>query len=222
MARVLVSFWLEEVLAVVAAKGEGEAVQVAAQSVQAVGGVADVGQQRWRQRAGAAARAAIAAQQHRGKPRAMTTISAEVSLSTAQGQVHARPTPASPCGARPTPKPPNGRSCTQLRSAQRRAEFHGSLAGDLPAADAQFLADSQVPWAVDALGGEDSQPTWRAKPCWYLVTTEDRMIPPAAQRAIADRAGASAGEIAASHAVYVSQPQVVADLIKQAAAAAGG
>ena len=60
------------------------------------------------------------------------------------------------------------------------------------------------------------------KPCWYLVTTEDRVIPPAAQRAMADRAGASVSEIAASHAVYVSQPQVVADLIKQAAAAAGG
>ena len=82
MARVLVWFWLEEVLAVVAAEEEGEAVQVAAQSVQAVGGVADVGQQRRRQRAESAARAAIAAQQHRGKPRAMTTIAAEVSLST--------------------------------------------------------------------------------------------------------------------------------------------
>ena len=75
---------------------------------------------------------------------------------------------------------------------------------------------------VDALGGEVSQPTWRAKPCWYLVTTEDRMIRSAAQRATADRAGAPVGEVAASHAVHVSQPQVVADLIKQAAAAAGG
>ena len=109
-------------------------------------------------------------------------------------------------------------------SAQPSAgrKFHGSLAGDLPAAGAQFLADSQVPWGVDALGGQVGWLTWRAKPCWYLVTTEDRMIPPAAQRAMADRAGASVSEIAASHAVYVSQPQVVADLIKQAAAAAGG
>ena len=109
-------------------------------------------------------------------------------------------------------------------SAQPSAgrNFHGSLAVDLPAADAQFLDDSLVPWGVDTLGGEVSQPTWRAQPCWYLVTTEDRMIPPAAQRAMADRAGASVSEIAASHAVYVSQPQVVADLIKQAAAAAGG
>src|SRR5215472_16257583 len=146
----------------------------------------------------------------------MTTISAEVSLSTAQGQVHARPTPASPCGARPTPKPQNGRSCTQLRSAQRRAEIPRLPRRDLPAAGAQFLAGSQVPWGVDALGGEVSQPTWRAKPCWCLVTTEDRMIPPAARRAMADRAGASVSEIAASRAIYVSQPQVVADLIKQA------
>jgi len=109
-------------------------------------------------------------------------------------------------------------------SAQPSAgrKFHGSFAGDLPAADAQFLAGSQVPWGVGALGGEVSQPTWRAKPCWYLVITEDRMIRPAAQRATADRAGASVSEIAASHAVYVSQPQVVTDLIKQAVAAAGG
>ena len=109
-------------------------------------------------------------------------------------------------------------------SAQPSAgrKFHGSFAGDLPAAGAPFLAGSQVPWGVDALGGQVSQPAWRAKPCWYLVTTEDRMIPPAARRAMADRAGASVSEIAASPAVYVSQPQVVADPIKQAAAAAGG
>ena len=152
----------------------------------------------------------------------MTTISAEVSLSTIQGHVHARPTPASPCGTRPTPKPQTGvlaRSSVQPSAGRK---FHGSIAGDLPAAGAQFLADSQVPLGVDALGGEVSQPTWRAKPCWYLVTTEDRMIPPAAQRAMADRAGVSVSEIAASHAVYVFQPQVVADLIKQAAAAASG
>jgi hypothetical protein len=96
------------------------------------------------------------------------------------------------------------------------------IGGDLPVVGAQFLADSQVPWGVDALGGEVSQPTWRAKPCWYLVTTEDRTIPPAALRAMADRAGASVSEIAASHAAHASQPQVVANLIKQAAAAAGG
>ena len=152
----------------------------------------------------------------------MTTISAEVSLSTIRGRVHARPTPASPWGRAQRRNPKTGVLARSSAQPSAGRKFHGSLAGDLPAADAQFLADSQVPWGVDALGGEVSQPAWRAKPCWYLVTTEDRMIPPAAQRAMADRAGASVSEIAASHAVYVSQPQVVADLIKQAAAAADG
>jgi hypothetical protein len=101
----------------------------------------------------------------------------------------------------PNAETPNGRSCTQLRPAQRRAEIPRLLRRRPPGA--QFLAGSQVRWGVDALGGEVSQPTWRAKPCWYLVTTEDRMIPPAAQRAMADRAGALVSEIAASHAVYV-------------------
>jgi pimeloyl-ACP methyl ester carboxylesterase len=61
-----------------------------------------------------------------------------------------------------------------------REKFHASFAGDLPAEQAAFMADSQVPWGVDALGGTISQPAWRAKPSWYLVTTEDQMIPPPA------------------------------------------
>ena len=81
-------------------------------------------------------------------------------------------------------------------------------------------ADSQVPWGVDALGGAITEPAWRQKPSWYLVTTEDRMIPPSAQRAMAERTGATVTETRASHSVYVSQPQAVADLIKRAAAAA--
>jgi len=100
-----------------------------------------------------------------------------------------------------------------------RDKFHASFAGDLPAADAAFMADSQVPWGVDALGGTITDPAWRATPSWYLLTTEDRMIPPAAQHAMAERAGAPTVEVAASHSVYVSQPTVVARLIKQAAAA---
>ena len=100
-----------------------------------------------------------------------------------------------------------------------RDKFHASFAGDLPAADAAFMADSQVPWGVDALGGTITDPAWRATPSWYLLTTEDRMIPPAAQHAMAERAGATTVEVAASHSVYVSQPAVVAGLIKQAAAA---
>jgi pimeloyl-ACP methyl ester carboxylesterase len=99
-------------------------------------------------------------------------------------------------------------------------KFHESFAGDLTAQDAAFLADSQVPWGIDALAGTVGEPAWRIKPRWYLLTTEDRMIPPPAQRAMSERANSTVVEVAASHAVYVSQPGPVADLIKQAAAAA--
>jgi pimeloyl-ACP methyl ester carboxylesterase len=99
---------------------------------------------------------------------------------------------------------------------QDRTKFHDSFGADLPAADAEFMADSQVPWAVDAMVGQVTEPAWRSKPSWYLIATEDRMIPPSAQRAMAQRAGATAVEVAASHAVYMSQPQAVAALIRQA------
>jgi len=97
-----------------------------------------------------------------------------------------------------------------------RARFHDSFAGDLSNEDAAFMADSQVPWGVDALGGAVSDPGWRSKPSWYLVATEDRMIPPPAQRAMAERAGASVTEVSGSHAVYVSEPGAVADMINAA------
>jgi pimeloyl-ACP methyl ester carboxylesterase len=98
-----------------------------------------------------------------------------------------------------------------------RDKFHASFAADLPADLAAFMADSQVPWHVDAPAGQVTHPAWRTKPSWYLVTTEDRMIPPAAQRAMSERMGATVVEVAASHSVFVSQPTLVADLIKQAA-----
>jgi pimeloyl-ACP methyl ester carboxylesterase len=98
-----------------------------------------------------------------------------------------------------------------------REQFPASFAGDLPLDEARFMADSQVPWGVDALGGPVTEPAWRQKPSWYLVTTEDRMIPPSAQRAMAERIGATVVETPASHSVYVSQPQAVAGLVKQAA-----
>ena len=100
-----------------------------------------------------------------------------------------------------------------------RDKFHDSFAGDLPADQTAFMADSQVPWGVDALAGTITEPAWRTKPAWYLITTEDKMIPPAAQRAMSERAGATVTEIAASHSVYLSQPAAVANLIEQAAAA---
>jgi pimeloyl-ACP methyl ester carboxylesterase len=99
-----------------------------------------------------------------------------------------------------------------------RDKFPASFAGDLPPEEAQFMADSQVPWGVDALAGAVSEPAWRSKPSWYLVATDDRMIPPPAQRAMAERAGASVTEAPGSHSIYLSQPQAVANLIHRAAA----
>ncbi|MFI6274968.1 alpha/beta fold hydrolase [Streptomyces sp. NPDC050988] len=99
-----------------------------------------------------------------------------------------------------------------------REKFAASFADDVPAEDARFMADSQVPWGLGALNGTVTEAAWRAKPSWYLVATDDRMIPPPAQRAMAERTGATVAEVAGSHAIYVSQPEAVAELIKQAAA----
>ncbi|MER5795729.1 alpha/beta hydrolase [Streptomyces sp. NPDC001980] len=98
-----------------------------------------------------------------------------------------------------------------------RAKFADAFAGDVPAELAAFMADSQVPWGVDALGGAVAEPAWRVKPSWYLVATDDRMIPPPAQRAMSERAGSQVVEVHGSHAVYVSQPAEVAALIRRAA-----
>jgi pimeloyl-ACP methyl ester carboxylesterase len=100
-----------------------------------------------------------------------------------------------------------------------RDKFHASFAADLPAEQAAFMADSQVPWGVDALGEQISEPAWRTKPSWYLLTTDDKMIPPAAQRAMSERAGSTVVEVPASHSVYVSQPAAAAALIHEAATA---
>ncbi|MFD6698203.1 MULTISPECIES: alpha/beta fold hydrolase [unclassified Microbacterium] len=102
-----------------------------------------------------------------------------------------------------------------------RAKFAESFAGDVAPAEAAFMADAQVPWGLEALGGVVTQAAWRAKPSWYLHVTEDRMIPPAAQSSMAARIGATIAETPGSHAIYVSQPRVVADLIAQAAASIG-
>lgn len=101
-----------------------------------------------------------------------------------------------------------------------RSKFAASFAADVQPDLAAFMGASQVPWGLAALEGKISDPAWRVKPSWYLVVTEDKMIPPAAQRAMAGRAEAITKEAPGSHAVYVSNPGVVADLIKQAAAGA--
>jgi pimeloyl-ACP methyl ester carboxylesterase len=82
----------------------------------------------------------------------------------------------------------------------------------------ELTRNGQVPWGVDGVGGAVTEPAWRHKPSWYLVATEDRMIPPPAQRMMAERAGAKVVEVIGSHAVYGSQPAAVADLIREAAA----
>jgi pimeloyl-ACP methyl ester carboxylesterase len=101
-----------------------------------------------------------------------------------------------------------------------KAKFPASFAGDVEPDKAAFMADSQVPWGVEALSGTISQAAWRTKPSWYLVVTEDKMIPPPAQRLMSKRAGSTVVEVAGSHAIYVSQPDAVAKLIEQAARAA--
>src|SRR6476620_5124359 len=98
-----------------------------------------------------------------------------------------------------------------------KATFPASFAGDVSPEKAAFMADSQVPWGVYALAGTISEPAWRTKPSWYLLTTDDKMIPAAAQRLMAKRAGATVVEVKGSHAIFVSQPQAVASLIEKAA-----
>jgi len=98
-----------------------------------------------------------------------------------------------------------------------RSKFAASFAADVEPELAAFMADSQVPWGVEALAGAVSNPAWRSKPSWYLVTTDDKMIPPPAQRSMAQRAESKVVETAASHSVYVSKPKVVAELIARAA-----
>src|SRR5262245_22238260 len=102
-----------------------------------------------------------------------------------------------------------------------KAKFAASFAADVDPKKAAFMADAQVPWGVEAAGGTVSQPAWKNKPSWYLVATEDRMIPPPAQRMMAQRAGATVVEEQGSHAIYVSRPAAVAKLIQKAAESVG-
>jgi pimeloyl-ACP methyl ester carboxylesterase len=98
-----------------------------------------------------------------------------------------------------------------------KAKFAASFAADVDHEKAAFMADSQVPWGVDALSGTVSEPAWKSKASWYMVATEDKMIPPPAQRSMSKRAGSMVVEVSGSHAIYVSQPAAVADFIARAA-----
>lgn len=96
------------------------------------------------------------------------------------------------------------------------ARFATSFASDVEPAKAAFMADSQVPWGLDAANGAVGEPAWKSKPSWYLVATDDRMIPPDAQRYMAQRAKAEVTETGGSHSVYVSKPEAVAALVEKA------
>ena len=98
-----------------------------------------------------------------------------------------------------------------------RDKFASSFAADIPGEEAAFMADSQVPWGIEALGGTVSDPAWRSKPSWYVVASDDQMIPPPVQYSMAERAGSTVAEVPGSHSVDVSQPAAVAELIKKAA-----
>jgi pimeloyl-ACP methyl ester carboxylesterase len=98
-----------------------------------------------------------------------------------------------------------------------QAKFVASFAADVEPAKAAFMAKSQVPWGIEALEGAVSMPAWKTKPSFYLVAADDGMIPPSAQRMMAQRACATVREAAGSHAIYVSKPEPVADIIQAAA-----
>jgi pimeloyl-ACP methyl ester carboxylesterase len=98
-----------------------------------------------------------------------------------------------------------------------RAKFPAAFAADVAKEKAEFMADSQVPWGLEALNGAVSEPAWKSKPSWYLIATDDKMIPPLAQRFMSQRAGSTVVEAKGSHSIYVSKPETVAALIEQAA-----
>jgi len=98
-----------------------------------------------------------------------------------------------------------------------KAKFHAAFASDIAPELAGFMADAQVPWGVQALGGKISSPAWKSKPSWYVIAQDDKMIAPQAQRAMASRAGANIRSLPGSHAVYVANPRAVAEYIQEAA-----
>jgi pimeloyl-ACP methyl ester carboxylesterase len=98
-----------------------------------------------------------------------------------------------------------------------KAKFAASFAADVNPELASFMANSQVPWGVEALNGVITEPAWKNKKSWYMIATTDKMIPPAAQHFMAERANATIVEAAGSHAIYVSEPVAVALVIERAA-----
>jgi pimeloyl-ACP methyl ester carboxylesterase len=98
-----------------------------------------------------------------------------------------------------------------------KTKFAAAFAGDVDADTAGSMAEAQVPWGAEALSGVVSDPAWKSRPSWYLQVRDDKMIPRPAQEFMARRAGATVVEVPGSHAIYVSNPRAVADIVQQAA-----
>lgn len=119
----------------------------------------------------------------------------------------------------PPPAPPSRRSSrpTTASSSWTATSSPNPSPATCPAPRPTSWPTPRSPGGGDALAGTVFQPAWRTKRAWYLIATDDRMIPPPAQHAMSERIGARTVEVAASHSVYVSQPDAVSDLIRQAA-----
>jgi pimeloyl-ACP methyl ester carboxylesterase len=98
-----------------------------------------------------------------------------------------------------------------------RDKFHDSFAGGATADEAAVMAAVQKPLSFAAFGGKETTPAWKTLPSWYLVCTEDKMIPPPAQEFLAKRMSATVRSVASSHCPFVSHPDAVADIIALAA-----
>lgn len=121
-----------------------------------------------------------------------------------------------PAGVQGPPIVPTGDGFLTLE----KSRFAPAFAADVANETVQFMADSQVPWGVQAFEGRVGAVAWKSKPSWYLIAADDRMIPADAQRGMAGRAGASVLVSAGSHAIYVAAPDTVAAFIRRAAEAA--
>jgi len=98
-----------------------------------------------------------------------------------------------------------------------RETFHSSFAGDVTVDEAFVMAAVQKPLGLAAFSGKEATPAWKTIPSWYLVCTEDQMIPPPAQEILAKRMNATVHHAPSSHCPFISHPQAVADLIALAA-----
>jgi len=103
----------------------------------------------------------------------------------------------------------------------RGPKWRRAFAQDLPEADRWLIAASQRPLTLAANTTPSGAPAWKTLPSWAVIGTEDRIIPPAAQRRMAERAGATITEVDASHVSMVSHPDVSVAAILAAVAAVG-